>query len=186
MQAGSRRSGSYLYVADTWNGLRVFDLGRMLRARGAHRRLGYRYVLPQVQRYTQPPRAAVFSFVSVDRSTIPASLVTGEYRKGEPGGRVLRWALGARDGRIVAGRAWQAFSSPVGSMQGALSLNGRMFIASSRGAKPGTLTVGVPGQKTTSRRWVVGAEALAYSPVAGLIYSLAEHPGQRTVFAFSP
>lgn len=177
--------GRRLYVADTWDGLRVFDLGRMMRARGAHRRLGYRYVLPQLQRYAQPPRVARFSFVSVDRTTSPASLITGEYRSGEPGGRILRWTLSPR-GRVVSGRALEAFSSPVGSMQGALSLNGRLFMASSRGTKPGKLTVGPPGGKLSSRAWAVGPEALAYSPATGLLYSLTEHPLQRTVFAIRP
>jgi hypothetical protein len=191
--------GSYLYVADTNHGLRVFDVRRMLQTTssakgvvgssgGKYAAAGYKYVLPQVSAYQQPDGAdLVFSFVSVDRASSPQSLLTGEYRKGKAGGRLVRWPLDAPSDRLAGGadvHANGAYVMPQTNVQGALSAAGRLFLSASAGAKGnGTLTSDVPGQPSKAYSWGRGAEDLTYSPLSGRIYSLTEHPGSRAVYA---
>ncbi|MFF5538035.1 hypothetical protein ACFY71_37205 [Streptomyces cinerochromogenes] len=84
----------YLYVADTYNGLRVFDLSTILVAgndrptwvglhgngdAGDYYSYGYKYVLPQVGAYDNVGLRLRFSAVSVDRTTSPHSLLVCEY-----------------------------------------------------------------------------------------------------------
>lgn len=84
----------YLYVADTFNGLRVFDLSTILVARddrprwvglhgngdaGDYYSYGYKYVLPQVGAYDNAGLRLRFSALSVDRTTTPHSLLVSEY-----------------------------------------------------------------------------------------------------------
>lgn len=192
--------GSYLYVADTNHGLRVFDVRRMLRTTssardvvgsaggGKYAAASYKYVLPQVSAYQQPGGSdLVFSFVSVDRASSPQSLVTGEYRQGKPGGRLVRWPLDAPSDRLAGGadvRASGAYVMPQTNVQGALSAAGRVFLSASAGAKGnGTLTSDIPGQPSRAYAWGYGAEDLTYSPLSGRIYSLTEHPNRRAVYA---
>lgn len=179
--------GSYLYVADTRAGLRVFDVRRMLRATSAAPAAGYKYVLPQVNAYRQPAGGdLVFSFVSVDRGSAPPSLLTGEYRKGKPGARVVRWPLDAASDRLAGGEAHAtgAYVLPQTNVQGALSAGGKLFLSTSAGADTnGTLYAAVPGQPSRPHRWGVGPEDLLYSPLSTRVYSLTEHPGKRAVFA---
>jgi hypothetical protein len=192
--------GSYLYVADTNHGLRAFDVRRMLQTTssakgvvgaaggGKYAAASYKYVLPQVSAYQQPAGAGlVFSFVSVDRGSSPQSLLTGEYRQGKPGGRVVRWPLDAPSDRLAGGadvHADGAYVMPQTNVQGALSAAGRLFLSASAGAKGnGTLTSDVPGQRSKAYAWGYGAEDLTYSPLSGRIYSLTEHPGRRAVYA---
>lgn len=195
---GLARAGHYLYVADTWLGLRVFDLRRILRVdrgdagrvgrdeRGRYHGFGHAFVLPQVQVYAQPARSARFSFVSTDASTSPPSLLTGEYREHGAGGRLVRWGLDPATGRLVGGRAWEAFASPVSQMQGALSHQGRFVISTSDGPRPGRLVSGTPSAPLRTAPWIAGAEGVALAPDAGLLWSLGERPGNRHVFAISP
>jgi hypothetical protein len=192
--------GSYLYVADTNHGLRVFDVRRMLQTTssakavvgsaggGKYAAAAYKYVLPQVGAYQQPDGSdLVFSFVSVDRGSSPQSLLTGEYRQGKPGGRLVRWPLDAPSDRLAGGadvHANGAYVMPQTNVQGALSAAGRLFLSASAGAKGnGTLTSDVPGSPSKAYAWGYGAEDLTYSPLSGGIYSLTEHPGRRAVYA---
>lgn len=192
--------GSYLYVADTNHGLRVFDVRRMLQTTSSARDIvgsarggkyaaaAYKYVLPQVSAYQQPKGSdLVFSFVSVDRGSSPQSLLTGEYRQGKPGGRLARWPLDAPSDRLAGGadvHANGAYVMPQTNVQGALSAAGRLFLSASAGAKGnGTLTSDVPGQPSRAYAWGYGAEDLTYSPLSGRIYSLTEHPNRRAVYA---
>lgn len=173
--------GNSLYVAETHGGLRVFDMRHILRVRNPDDALGYAFILPQVGLYKTTNPKLVFSFVSVDRSG-PA-LVTGEYRAGEKGGRIVRWPLDAASGLLTGGRAAAAFSSPATNVQGALMLNGRIGTSSSAGAgKPGVFTSGAPGQNAGTHPWAAGPEDLSYAPTSGRVYSLTEHPGARVVF----
>jgi hypothetical protein len=191
--------GSYLYVADTNHGLRVFDVARMLQTTssakgvvgsaggGKYAAASYKYVLPQVSAYQQPAGVGlVFSFVSVDRGSSPQSLLTGEYRQGKPGGRLVRWPLDAPTDRLAGGadiHADGAYVMPQTNVQGALSAAGRLFLSASAGAKGnGTLTSDVPGKPSKAYAWGYGAEDLTYSPLSGRIYSLTEHPGRRAVY----
>jgi hypothetical protein len=174
--------GNYLYVAETHGGLRVFDMRHILRVPNPDDALGYAFILPQVGLYKTTNKDLVFSYVSVDRTSGPA-LVTGEYRKGAAGGRVVRWPLDAGSGLPVGGQAAAAFSSPATNVQGALMVNGRIGTSSSAGAgNPGVFTSGAPGQATGAHAWGAGPEDLTYAGTSGRVYSLTEHPGARVVF----
>lgn len=170
--------GNLLYVADTDNGIRVFDTSHLVRAHGAQS-LGYKYLLPQVGAYRSSGAKLRYSFVSVDRGS--KSLLAGEYRDGKTGGRLVRWKL-ANNGRI-ARTAFAAYRAPERNMQGALSLGGRLFASASRGASPGVLTSGKPRKTASSARWAISPEDLTYAPGSKRIYSLTERKGLRTVFA---
>ena len=85
--------GDYLYVAETDGGLRVFDMRHLLQVPNPDDALGYAFILPQVGLYKTEPGLR-FSFVALDRTNGPA-LVTGEYKQGAAGGRIVRWPLGA-------------------------------------------------------------------------------------------
>jgi hypothetical protein len=101
-------------------------------ATGACSAAGGSYALPRIgyYRYVGGGRCAnrvgtrpCFTSVSLDRSSTPDSLVTTEYST-SAGGRVLRWPLDARTGRLAAGRDGRVrplagWKSPVRRMQGA-------------------------------------------------------------------
>lgn len=173
--------GDYLYVAETHGGLRVFDMRHLERVPDPADAEGYAFILPQVGTFATTAPDLVFSFVSVDRAA--SALITGEYRDGQAGGRIVRWPLDLATGLVKAGTASAAFTSPATNVQGALELNGRLGTSSSAGAGNGTLTSGTPGQTAAGHPWAVGAEDLSYAPTSGRVYSLTEHPGARVVFA---
>ena len=171
--------GDFLYVAETNGGLRVFDMRRLLKVPNPDDALGYAFILPQVGLYKTDPGLR-FSFVALDRSSGPA-LVTGEYKQGAAGGRIVRWPLGADN--LPTGQAAAAFKSPAGSMQGALMLNGKLGSSSSAGqGNPGTFTTGAPGAASKGHPWAAGVEDVSYAATSGRVYSLTEYPGARVVF----
>lgn len=192
--------GDHLYVADTTRGLRVFDMTRILQvqtgnkdwigkvsdADGYHAH-GYRYVIPQVSRYRLCASSccARFSFVALDRSTSPHSLVAGEYSAPSAAGRLHRWPLDEATGRMLAtgGRiqATEVVYPGVENMQGGLSYDDRFFMSCS-GNFLG-LHTGEAGQSTVRRGWPDGPEDLHYAPGSDNLWSLTEHPGSRAVFA---
>lgn len=173
--------GNYLYVAETHGGLRVFDMRRILKVPNPDDALGYAYVLPQVGLYQTAPGLR-FSFVSVDRTAGPA-LVTGEYKDGETGGRIVRWPLDAATGLLRGGGAEAAFSSPATNVQGALMVGGKIGTSSSTGAgNPGVFTSGAPGAAVGKHTWGAGPEDLTFAGTSGRVYSLTEHPNARVVF----
>lgn len=197
-----------LYVADTSYGLRVFDTSRILEVStddksivGYHgdeyHAFNYRYILPQVKAYkldddSEPFR---FSFVAVDRSTSPMSLVTGEYcRDSEDDncdaahpGRILRWELDdstywmqTTDGVATA---VEAYASNTEKLQGALAYNRRFWLSQSNGSSsPGKL-IWFDDDDHQSADWAVGPEDLHYAPGSHNLWTLTEYDGKRTVFA---
>ena len=113
--------GNYLYVVDTTHGFRVFDLSDIRKVATDKDEIGYdsssgkyygyqyAYVVPQVDSYTSKssckPR---FSFVSLDRSTTPPSLLAGEYcNQGGAcdtyDGRLFRYPIDPATSRLTPG-----------------------------------------------------------------------------------
>ena len=148
--------GRYLHVVHTGVGFRVFDLDRILRvpggadtigydaATGEYNAHGYAYVLPQVDTVAHVSECAPrFSFVALDRTTTPPSLLSGEYDATSIAGRLYRWPLDPGPGpgtgrlqvvgdrRVIADRAWFSGHSHV---QGALSLDDQVWLSSSQPA----------------------------------------------------
>ncbi|MEN9784914.1 MAG: hypothetical protein RLZZ299_178 [Pseudomonadota bacterium] len=190
--------GPWLYVADTNHGLRVFDMRHILRVDvdvdtlgcdgGTCRAWNYRYVIPQVTRYAMPACGceADFSFVALDRSSSPPSLVTGEYRSDSIAGKLLRWPLDPGTGLLAGGavtRASEAWVAQQDRMQGAASQGGVWWVScSSQSGSDGRVYRLTPGN-SQGYAWVYGAEDLAIDSGNGTVWSCTEHPGSRAVFA---
>jgi hypothetical protein len=190
--------GHYLYVADTDDGMRVFDMrtimetdttgdGIGLQPGGAYQAHGYRYVLPQMGTIDQTGADAAqlrWSAIGLDRAQ--PSLVTADY--GDATFRSARFPLDPATNRLVTGagglvHATQALSVPYHRVQGVVSHNGRWWWGSS-GEK--LLYHWVPGQaSTTTHPWVSWCEGLSYWEDAAnpdLLWSLRENTGDRSVF----
>jgi hypothetical protein len=185
--------GDLLYVAGTYGGLRVFDLGDLVRAEPAHD--GFDYLLPQRWAYRptfEEEDRLRFSFVSVDRTSAPHGLLAGEYGRGDNpvGTRVVRFPLAAATGQLCdaggVAEPTQAFGLDVPSMQGAACADDTWFVSSSNGRYGrGHLWVGDPARGLRRHRRVLpaGPEDLSVQPSRGLLWSLTEWPGRRVMFA---
>lgn len=185
--------GGLLYVASTYGGLRVFDLADLVRVDPAVHH-GFAYLLPQCSAY-QPvgdPQARMrYSFVSLDRTSAPHSLLAGEYGRGDAPTQIARFALEA-DGRLAASagvaRPSQAFRLDVRSMQGVACVDGAYFITSSRSRfLRGDLWTGDPYRGFRRHRCALpaGPEDLAAWPSRQELWTLTEWPRQRVVLALS-
>ncbi len=191
--------GRSLYVADTSVGFRVFDLARVLRiagggdaigwdaAAGAYSAAGYAYVVPQVGRYAHRSACAPrFSFVGLDRSTSPPSLVSGEYIATDATGRLFRWPLVAGSERLGAGTSLpsEAFVSGVQQLQGGLSNAGRYYLSTSQpAAGAGALVVSEVGRRRGQVTWCDAPETLVFDTITQSLWGASEAAGRRYVFA---
>ncbi|MFI6814877.1 hypothetical protein ACIBG7_20915 [Nonomuraea sp. NPDC050328] len=190
--------GDRLYVADTFRGLRVFDLNNLLdlrtaqsdlgdadrvgRHEGRFHAFGYRYVIPQSDSWRLVKRGAVFSFVGVDHTS--GTLASGEYKEGTPLGRVARWDL-ASGGDLASGVPRDAFTLGAEMIQGAVSVKGTWYLSQAfRNQRNGRLLVAAPGRPSISRPWCIGPEDLTFQD--GKIWSVSEFRNRRAVFAVSP
>ncbi len=187
--------GDYLYVADTSNGLRVFDMSRMLEvatdqdsigcdSSGTCRAYQYKYILPQVTRYALPDCGCdlTFSFVSYDSST--NSLITGAYSSNSIDGVLVRWPLdGTTQLPAPYTTATEAWVAQQDRMQGAAAYNGEFWLScsSQSGAYGKLYNLSTAG--STGYTWVDGPEDLAVDPLNGWLWSLTEDVGDRWVFA---
>lgn len=182
--------GDLLYVADTSRGLRVFDLGKILdlssaqpdlgdgqrvgRHGGRLHAFGYRYVIPQTDFWRVAGKGARFSFVGLDRSTTPHTLISGEYAADHPRGRVVRWNLD------LDGEPRDAYVMGHEKIQGAVSRDGRWYLSQSNGSRNnGTLYVYEDGEPDR-RPWPIGPEDLTVRGTK--VWSLTEYQGKRVVF----
>ncbi|MFT3768100.1 MAG: hypothetical protein QM820_21835 [Minicystis sp.] len=191
--------GNLLYVADTTNGFRVFDTSRIFEVpvdqdligyqpgSGKYYAHTYKYILPQVDRYLQQSSCSPrFSFVSIDHSTDPPSLVSGEYDDASIYGRLYRFALDPSTHRIKGPfihpeDAWHAGQSHV---QGALAHQGKFLLSSSKPAgAAGILYRTSPDTASKSFGWVDAPEDLSFDPSTGRLWCLSEGLGARYVFA---
>lgn len=195
--------GKHLYVADTDYGMRVFDMGKLWQvattnagsqigraADGSYYAAGYRYVLPQVLAYDQVGSTDLrFSFVSLDRSTTPDSLLIGEYANPGAGTRLARWSINSADRELVyaagsttlATATW-AYQVDVTSMQGALSVGGRYFLSTSDGeANEGDLATWRPGGSVVMNydSLPIGPEDLTYRSSTDELWTVTEYAGRR-------
>lgn len=202
--------GNLLYVADTWYGLRVFDMSRIYevstadsslwgrQSDGSYDAYGYRYVIPQVAA-VRPEQLTVtsirFSTVSVDRtSTTSPSLLVGESAddatEAQTRARVIRFPLDPASGRLVDSSgtvtATEAYHTGLVMMQGTTARDGRFWFATAAsGSNPGRLYYWVRGTATVhDYAWAVGPESLSYWPdpdKPDYLWTLTERAGNRVV-----
>lgn len=193
--------GSRLYVADTGTGFRVFDMSRILRVAVDVDSVGcdattcraglYKYVVPQIGTYADSSACApLFSWVSLDRSTTPISLVSGEYCSttacsGPLAGRVYRWPLDPTTD-LLAGRTTypsEAFYMGERQVQGGASRNGTFLFSSSAPAGGAGAMFRVKGSRSATSSTIDTPEDLMIEPTRGLVWGLSEGVGSRVVFA---
>lgn len=201
--------GPYLHVAATARGFvtcRLDDLLRIPddRALGvpslgvegdAVGSFGYRYVLPVRFAYQPVTSESLpelrYSFLSLDRGSVPPALVAGEYgaRKDQTT-RLARFPLDAATGLLETGtdglvRPLELAEGGVRRMQGAAVVGGTWHVTVSNGPwGPGSVFVGRPGELRELRfATPMGCEDITFWPSTDTFWSLSEHPRRRWVFA---
>lgn len=208
--------GDLLYVVDTANGFRVFDMSRMLRVNGSdttkigrqpdgsYQAFEYKYILPQVQSYQHYTingnRRIRHSYVSLDRTTIPDSVIVGEYEELDSSAprRLIRIPIDSRT-RLLGNKAKdplyaidvgaeEAIDTQLYRVQGATSVNGKFVLSSVVGvpgyygslyvfSKDSLLVTAYPGHLPYL------PEDLSYWKAKDQLWTLSEAPGSRTVIA---
>ena len=194
--------GNYLYAADTAQGVRVYDLGRIFQpthtddtervgiSAGRSDAHGYAYAVPRIARYrlTSESCRVRFSFIGLDRQSDPPALVTGEYFSDHPNGRLVVWPL---DPETHLPEVRQGITKGVDAVvigqtrsQGGVRVGEHFYVSSSsQQGSFGLLYKNRAGQQSTSVPWVYGAEDLYHERSHGLLWTPAEHPGTRDVVA---
>ena len=190
--------GDYLYVADTGAGFRVFDLAHVFTVQTDADTIGwdagakvfrahkYKYAIPQIGAYERLGGCKpVFSFVALDRASVPPSLVTGEYDAASIYGRLFRWSLDPVTGRLGSSvfAPTEAYYQGQTNVQGALSYAGHWLLSSSAPAGGGgaLYRVGVGSSKTFT--WADAPEDLFLDSSTGELWCQSESPSSRYVFA---
>lgn len=192
--------GDLLYVADTRSGFRVFDIARAMKVAtdvdaigcqaGTCRAGLYKYVIPQVGGYTHASACApLFSYVALDRSTTPPTLLSGEYCGGTAcaskplAGHAYRWPLDGGNGRMRAGTSWPSEAMLLGQtqVQGGASRKGVYYLSSSAPPAGGGALYRVTSGKSATSTWLDSPEDLMVDESNGLLWSLSEAAGARVV-----
>ncbi len=191
--------GPYLYVADTSRGVRVFDTTRIMAVSTSAAcstqigkvaaevcAYGYAYALPQIGGYYYPTGTdasckAKFSYLSLDTTSNPPSLISGEYDNDVNVGiysRLLRFPLDAATHKLTvdpqnvvhANGAWYAGNRNV---QGATAINGKFFLNATR--YNGALFTGSVDQaskvyQSANGKWGYMPEGIHYVPESGRLF----------------
>ncbi|MFO0757547.1 MAG: hypothetical protein U0359_13710 [Byssovorax sp.] len=206
--------GPYLYVADTSKGVRVFDTTRLMatssaamcsgqigKVGNAYCAYGYSYALPQVGGFYYPAGThascrAKFSFLSLDATTNPPSLVSGEYDNDVSLGiysRLLRFPLDPGTSRLAAdgagaAHASEAFYAGNRNVQGAASVGGKFFLNATRYS--GALSTGKVNQaskvyKASAGKWAYMPEGIHHAKGSGRLYVNTEGSADMTRLVFA-
>jgi hypothetical protein len=162
--------GDLLYVADTFGGLRQFDTRDIIL-------LDDKPVLPQsggfASQHVEGERALRYSFVSRDHDG--ARFVAGEYRNAEDDARLMTVPLDGGEPEVHRGPK---------RMQGACVVDGTWYLTTSNGHDNGDLWVGHPGAFVRHAGVLPpGPEDLAREPGTRRLWSLAEYPRSRFIYA---
>lgn len=199
--------GYYLYVADTWGGFRVFDTRHIWQVStgdksksgrqpdGSYHAHNYAYALPQALTFAASTTGGYanlrYSAVSLDRTSSPQSVIVPEYDADGTGTRVVRYPIDestlllkpSDDGYVHGSEAYQV---DLRSMQGATAIGGKFYVSSSRGANTrGSVYTFTKTSGPTAHPGALppGPEDLSYWQSKDQLWTLAEHPGSRSVLA---
>ena len=199
------------------NGLYVFSMQHILQASvngsdvgkvdGGYSAWGYQYVMPAIGSYGYDTTCSggvntgtpCFDTISLDRASVPNSLVTAEYLNNGTKARLVRYDFGSDYllGGSSAGGAGtevsanEALLSGVGNIQGVLAHDSTWYTvhASDTSGVHGHLwrqTTGSPSVATcggTYQCWAEHGGALSLWQNTGMVWSLTEWPNLRVVFA---
>lgn len=128
-----------------------------------------------------------FSFIALDRTTTPDSIVVGEYHAKRTDCRLVRWDIDYNNRLLKTSNsiatASQAVSHGNTKIQGAASINGKFFMTQSGGSLISFSWK--DGKKKTENTFPKVPEDLSYEKGVGL-WTLMEQPGSRHVFAVNP
>ncbi|KAI4235974.1 MAG: hypothetical protein LQ349_002833 [Xanthoria aureola] len=196
--------GTLLYVADTDQGVRLFDIDHIYKVKdgdgagrqsnGDYHAYGYKYVLPQVRRYKThgdpKDHDYTYSCLALDRTSNPPSIVFGEYYHAADGdaSRVARFDLDPSTHLLKVNKDNVATAAKVllhgeHRVQGAITVNGRYFLSQSNGDDDSDIIGFSPGDKSSKQYRVLppGSEDLTYDKAAATLWTLTEHPGERYI-----
>lgn len=191
--------GNTLWVVDTKNGIRVFDLDNIWRVADGDKvgktgdtysAQNYRYVVPQIMWYEWTPSFNFqHSYISLDRTSTPDSILVGEYQTADAGlpVRHVKYELDyetrrlVTDGDGIAEATW-AYCVNVDRMQGAVQVDETIYMTQSNQNNPGNLYQWTPGGAAeVAGEWPKGPEDLVYDKRSGEIFTVTEHPGLRVI-----
>lgn len=154
---------------------------------------GHHHVLPV--RFTHRARTDEghtplrHSFLSLDRSSEPPGLLTGEYGRGAQSKRLARYRLDPQNWLPAPDESGVSRptldSTDLARMQGTAWARGAHHITVSQGPWfPGTLVVGRPGA-WRRHRWALpmGPEDITYARDTDTLWSVSEHPHRRWIFS---
>lgn len=193
--------GDRLWIADTYQGFRVFDLARMMQVAtdedvvgcgdGTCRAGLYKYIVPQVGRAQHDSACGIrFSFVALDRGGDEPALVSGEYCSddacdGALAGRLFRWPLDASGERLLADRVWPTDAWLMGQrqIQGAALTGDVAYLSSSAPVGGAGELYRVTTTGSAISDWSDSPEDLMVDADAGWLWSLSEAEGARYVYA---
>ncbi|HET6563636.1 MAG TPA: hypothetical protein VFG72_17335 [Marmoricola sp.] len=199
-------NGPYLHVAGTARGIHTFHVDDVVAVTGTDRPellgplpdggmagFGHRYVLPVrcahkavTEKGVEPLR---YSFLSLTRETGAPELVAGEYGRGRMTTRLLRLGLGPTGLPTAdpAGASRPRLVDPGGveRMQGAVSVEGRLYVTTSAGTRGmGSIWVGEPGGlRKYPYSLPPGPEDICYRPRGDRLWTVTEYPRRRFVLA---
>ena len=204
--------GRWLYAVDSdasgGTGLRVYDLGRVLRMTGGNGGVGCstasctalatRYAIPEVRYYRAAARTRSFRFswMSVDHTEGGRKLTLGEFRPNATAarpGRVLSFALGADDlplapgGQARALAAWKLIPNRIQggvfTSKGVLAASQSATAADQRPAHgPALLRLSTGAKAARPLPWPQGPEGLALGPGSGVLHSVTERDDHKVLF----
>lgn len=188
-----------LYVADTHSGVRVFDTNTILQTSADRKKsmvgivgdkayaFDYRYAVPMVGHYRQPVGQNMrFSFVSLDRTSVPHSIWVGEYSEGTREGFAANFPLDPTSARLLHGEEPTLASQSVlrfnrERTQGFVALHGCYALNHTYSRDPYRMHVQTP-HGYTALKAPYGLEDLYYDPTLDRLWMLTEHPKSRAVF----
>jgi hypothetical protein len=213
--------GNILYVASTGGGIRAFDIRRIFAVHTTKDVVGldtatpsdsnlygesFAYVILQVGNYKKTDAACTrsptttnsglcFSGITVNRSAVPVSLISYEYRTQDEmlaakvGSRIVEWPLDrstgllarAADGSVHSGKL---YLTPTYQVQGVSIDHTTFFMSTSQSG--GTFYREIDGDGVAPDRsvWAQGAESTSFTTSSNgdRLWSVTEVPGRRMLF----
>lgn len=190
--------GDKLYVVDTSIGLRVFDLSNVWQVDtgdkigkdgGKYTAANYKYVVPQTSYYKLGSGPAFrFSYVAIDRSSTPDSLIVGEYQTAgsDKPIRHVKWDLDSTNRKLKSNTATFGYCVGQPRMQGAVSVGNKVYISVSNLKNPGDLYTWEPGSTPVKQAkfFPPSSEDLSYNVHSKELYGLTEAAGGRYVLTY--
>ena len=193
--------GTTLWVVDTANGIRVFDMTNIWRvdsgdnvgknSDGTYSAQGYKYVIPQIMWYEWVPDFNFqFSYMSLDRTVQPHSMLIGEFQYDSDADpvRMMQFDVDESRHRLVvdddglAKGTW-AYCVNINEMQGAVQVDGTIYISSSnRGSIPGDIFTWTPGGSAeVTGHTPAGNEDMMYDVRTDEVFTVTERKGGRYI-----